>query len=88
MISVFADAIWNFDPTASCCFGATTCCYAKSEKSWIGDPTGISWETFQTTGESTLYGDSSKARSGEARIAHNTSCCAPGAAHAQEKAPL
>ena len=68
--------------------GATTCCYAKSEKSWIEDPTGISWETFQTTGESTLYGDSSKAGSGEARIAHNTSCCAPGAAHAQEKAPL
>src|SRR6185369_12995076 len=21
--------------------GATTCCYAKSEKSWIDDPTGI-----------------------------------------------
>ena len=68
--------------------GATTCCYAKSEKSWIEDPTGISWETFQTTGESTLYGDSSKAKSGEARIAHNTSCCAPGAVDVQEKAPL
>ncbi len=24
--------------------GATTCCYAKSEKSWIADPTGIAWE--------------------------------------------
>jgi len=68
--------------------GATTCCYAKSEKSWIEDPTGISWETFQTTGESTLYGDSSKAKSGEARIAHNTSCCAPGAVDVQEKAHL
>jgi catechol 2,3-dioxygenase-like lactoylglutathione lyase family enzyme len=38
--------------------GATTCCYAKSEKAWITDPQGLSWETFLTSGESTLYGDS------------------------------
>jgi catechol 2,3-dioxygenase-like lactoylglutathione lyase family enzyme len=36
--------------------GATTCCYAKSEKSWIEDPEGIEWETFLTSGESTVYG--------------------------------
>ncbi len=36
--------------------GATTCCYAKSEKSWIDDPQGVQWETFLTTGESTVYG--------------------------------
>jgi hypothetical protein len=36
--------------------GATTCCYARSEKSWIADPQGIQWETFLTTGESTIYG--------------------------------
>jgi catechol 2,3-dioxygenase-like lactoylglutathione lyase family enzyme len=36
--------------------GATTCCYAKSEKSWINDPQGVAWETFLTTGESTTYG--------------------------------
>jgi len=36
--------------------GATTCCYAKSEKSWIADPQGIQWETFLTTGDSTVYG--------------------------------
>jgi hypothetical protein len=35
-----------------------------------------------------LYGDSSKAKSGEARIAHSTSCCAQAAALVQEKAPL
>jgi catechol 2,3-dioxygenase-like lactoylglutathione lyase family enzyme len=38
--------------------GTTTCCYAKSEKSWIADPQGLSWETFLTLGESTVYGDS------------------------------
>jgi len=31
--------------------GQTACCYAKSEKSWIDDPAGISWETFFTTGK-------------------------------------
>jgi catechol 2,3-dioxygenase-like lactoylglutathione lyase family enzyme len=37
--------------------GATTCCYAKSEKSWISDPDGVVWETFLTSGNSTSYGD-------------------------------
>src|SRR5262245_56542697 len=68
--------------------GATTCCYAKSEKSWIDDPTGISWETFLTSGESTVYGDSSKQKSDDARIAHTTSCCAPSSAPVREKAVL
>src|ERR1700751_3267978 len=36
----------------------TTCCYAKSEKSWTDDPAGISWEAFHTTGEATHYGTS------------------------------
>ncbi len=36
--------------------GQTTCCYARSEKSWIEDPQGVQWETFLTTGESTVYG--------------------------------
>jgi uncharacterized glyoxalase superfamily protein PhnB len=52
--------------------GATTCCYAKSEKSWTEDPAGISWETFLTSGESTNYGDSFDR---EARIAHQKACC-------------
>ena len=37
--------------------GAMTCCYAQSEKAWIADPSGLSWETFLTLGESTVYGD-------------------------------
>jgi catechol 2,3-dioxygenase-like lactoylglutathione lyase family enzyme len=58
--------------------GDTACCYAKSEKSWIDDPAGISWETFHTTGENTEYGDRSGER--EARVAHAKTCCAPQAA--------
>lgn len=37
--------------------GETTCCYARSEKSWVHDPDGIAWETFLTTGESPVYGE-------------------------------
>jgi len=28
--------------------GQTTCCYARSEKHWVTDPQGISWEHFHT----------------------------------------
>jgi len=55
--------------------GQTACCYAKSEKSWIDDPSGIAWETFHTTGESTDYGDGTGER--VARVAYEKSCCAP-----------
>jgi len=65
--------------------GATTCCYAKSEKAWITDPQGLSWETFLTSGESTVYGDSAdlgaiRTASGGltpgAIAAPQTACCA------------
>lgn len=49
--------------------GKTVCCYAKSEKAWIDDLAGISWETFLTTGESTVYGDGTGEKAGESRIA-------------------
>lgn len=54
--------------------GKTTRCYAKSEKSWVDDPAGISWEAFFTTGESTNYGLSFDK---DVRIAHATACCEP-----------
>ncbi|MGB7856523.1 MAG: ArsI/CadI family heavy metal resistance metalloenzyme [Pseudolabrys sp.] len=56
--------------------GKTTCCYAKSEKSWVDDPAGIFWETFFTTGESTNYGTSFEKG---ARVAHTKACCGPKA---------
>ena len=36
---------------------ATTCCYAKSDKSWVSDPAGVRWETFHTFGEAATYGE-------------------------------
>jgi predicted enzyme related to lactoylglutathione lyase len=66
--------------------GQTTCCYAQSEKSWIDDPAGIAWETFHTTGESTVYGDGTGEN--HPRIAHEKqgACCAPQAAPKQADA--
>lgn len=62
----------------------TTCCYAKSDKAWSEDPSGIKWESFYTFGESTQYGESAPRgdsaccapRAGKAAAA---SCCAPDA---------
>jgi hypothetical protein len=51
--------------------GATTCCYAQSEKSWIEDPQGVKWETFLTVGEATTYG------SEEPSIPRSAGCCEP-----------
>ena len=55
----------------------TSCCYVKSDKYWTTDPQGIAWETFHTTGESTVYGDGSGEN--QARVAHEkqSACCAP-----------
>ena len=53
--------------------GDTICCYAKSEKTWIGDPEGLPWEVFLTSGESTVYGDSVDL--GPIRVAAADACC-------------
>jgi lactoylglutathione lyase len=33
------------------------CCYARSDKYWVTDPTGIAWETFHTLGGIPVYGE-------------------------------
>lgn len=50
---------------------ATTCCYARSDKSWVTDPAGVRWETFFTHGEATSYGED------EVMPELSGACCAP-----------
>jgi len=51
------------------------CCYARSNKYWVTDPTGIAWETFHTLGEvPTFNGEEEAAPAGAA-----AACCAPEA---------
>jgi catechol 2,3-dioxygenase-like lactoylglutathione lyase family enzyme len=42
--------------------GACTCCYSKSQKSWITDPQGVDWEAFYTYGSATVYGEGINAK--------------------------
>ena len=62
--------------------GRTTCCYAKSEKSWISDPDGVVWEAFYTDGEATTYGDSPALANLVAAPTATAKCCGPAAAAA------
>lgn len=59
--------------------GQTTCCYAKSEKSWITDPDGLVWEAFLTNGEATVYGES-PALGTLSDTLDGDKCCLPKAA--------
>ncbi|NNG03809.1 MAG: glyoxalase/bleomycin resistance/dioxygenase family protein [Inquilinus sp.] len=47
----------------------TECCYARSDKTWATDPTGVPWETFHTTGDLTTYGKDSDT------VAPASACC-------------
>lgn len=50
--------------------GATTCCYARSEKHWVTDPQGIAWEHFHTLGNIPVFNEADKPVAAGA-------CCAP-----------
>ena len=58
---------------------AATCCYARSDKSWVNDPSGLRWETFHTFGEAVTYGEDAA----PASVAAPVAACCP----AQEAAP-
>ena len=64
--------------------GRTTCCYAQSEKSWIADPDGVTWEAFYTDGEATVYGESPMLAALSENAAEGA-CCAPAVAAEQTK---
>lgn len=55
--------------------GATTCCYARSDKHWVTDPQGIAWEHFQTLGNIPVFNEKEAVKS-EAPTAESA-CCAP-----------
>jgi catechol 2,3-dioxygenase-like lactoylglutathione lyase family enzyme len=57
------------------------CCYAKSDKYWITDPTGIAWETFHTLGRIPVYGEDTAVFDHGASIVSveraGSQCCVP-----------
>jgi catechol 2,3-dioxygenase-like lactoylglutathione lyase family enzyme len=63
------------------------CCYARSDKHWVTDPTGIPWETFHTLGDIPTF--NGRMSSGSTDVRHGLAaipvrsaeaCCAPASA--------
>jgi hypothetical protein len=54
-----------------------SCCYARGNKGWVSDPSGISWETFHTFGESTVYGNDVTPHPTILKGQGAESCCTP-----------
>ncbi|MEM7080394.1 MAG: ArsI/CadI family heavy metal resistance metalloenzyme [Pseudomonadota bacterium] len=50
--------------------GTTTCCYARSDKSWTSDPDGVMWEGFYTHHQTEERGTP-----GPAELPNNSPCC-------------
>ncbi len=47
----------------------TICCYAKSDKHWVQDPSGIAWEAYLTLDSAPTFNDTN--------LQTNGACCAP-----------
>ena len=55
------------------------CCYARSDKYWVTDPTGIAWETFHTLGNIPVYGEDTPVFDHGASTVPAQACCVPTA---------
>lgn len=55
--------------------GEATCCYARSDKSWVEDPAGIAWETFHTMQDLQTFSTDEPAE--------RAACCVPGSRAAE-----
>jgi catechol 2,3-dioxygenase-like lactoylglutathione lyase family enzyme len=53
------------------------CCYARSDKYWVTDPTGIAWETFHTLGRIPVYGDDTPVFDHGTSAVPKSRCCVP-----------
>ena len=47
--------------------GVAECCYAKSNKAWVKDPSGIAWEAYETMADVEVFGPEKS----------SSTCCAP-----------
>ncbi len=55
--------------------GETICCYHASDKTWVTDAQGVSWETFYTSGEAdSLHTPVDVADEAEAACCETTCC--------------
>jgi catechol 2,3-dioxygenase-like lactoylglutathione lyase family enzyme len=62
------------------------CCYARSDKYWVTDPSGIAWETFHTLDSIPVFGADTHLGKPEALPESSAAsgepvCCAPALGH-------
>lgn len=61
--------------------GETTCCYSKSNKAWVTDPSGLAWETYQNMADAEVFSEKDTASdavccaSEEGEADAETACC-------------
>ena len=67
---------------------AANCCYVKSDKYWVQDPSGIAWESFRSLDTIPFYGEQSHKGADGAEAKNepvtegagcSTACCPPSA---------
>ncbi len=59
--------------------GETTCCYHHSDKTWVTDGQGVSWEIFHTSGEANTYHAPVAAGEGRGDGCCASDCCSDAA---------
>lgn len=63
--------------------GETVCCYARSDKTWVQDPSGIAWEAYKTMEDVQLFSGAEKAAitsataTASAGAEEESACCTP-----------
>jgi catechol 2,3-dioxygenase-like lactoylglutathione lyase family enzyme len=62
---------------------AANCCYAKSDKYWVTDPSGIAWETYHSLGSIPMFGSEEPSES-----TSPTGCCTPEPATGSARIPV
>lgn len=54
------------------------CCYTKSDKYWVTDPSGLAWETFHSLASIPVFGSTEEQAAGQEQSkAAISGCCIP-----------
>lgn len=57
--------------------GEAVCCYARSDKSWLKDPSGIAWEAYKTMEDVQLFSSpNSTSENSCCALTTESDCCA------------
>jgi catechol 2,3-dioxygenase-like lactoylglutathione lyase family enzyme len=62
------------------------CCYAKSDKYWVQDPSGLAWESFRSLDTIPFYGDDNPQSADKNEGAGCATSCCPTPAVSQSPA--